>query len=90
MVRQNKDEGRLYFIIRSWLVGIFCSLIIYIFILIRGSINFIQAVIIGAIAFVVSLAVSRLFDKYIEKTVKKILKFLDRHTSIKSFILKYF
>jgi hypothetical protein len=90
MINQNKDESRLYFIIRSWLMGLFGAVIFYISILFLGSINFIKSVIIGTIAFVFSLALSRLFDKNIEKISRKILRFLGRHTPIRNFILRYF
>jgi len=55
-----------------------------------GTINFLQTIILGTFIFVISLMISRYFDKYITVVTKKILRFLDRHTETKKFILKYF
>lgn len=57
---------------------------------ILGSITFLQTLIVGAFAFITSLAASRLFEKQIDESTKLVLKHLDRHKKIKAFILKYF
>jgi hypothetical protein len=90
MTNQNKDENRLYFIIRSWLMGQIGSVLFLTTVWFLGSINFIQTIVLGTFAFVASLAISRLFDSTIEKIVRKTINFLDKHTRAKKFILRYF
>jgi len=86
----SEDKERLYFIVKSWLMGQISAVIFLGSVLILGVINFIQSVIIGFIAYTSSLIILRFFDKQINLVVKKILNFLDRHKKIKEFILKHF
>jgi len=69
--RKNRSEDKLYFIIKSWLMGQIGGIILYIAILILGSINFVQAIIVGIFGFIISLMISRYFEKYINKMKKK-------------------
>jgi uncharacterized membrane protein len=85
-----KEEQRLYFIIRSWLMGYVGAAILFITAFILGSISFIQTVLISTFAFFASLVISRLFDKQIERIVEKILKFLERNQKIKNLIVNHF
>jgi len=66
------------------------GIILYIAILILGSINFVQAIIVGIFGFIISLMISRYFEKYINKMTKKIMKFLNRYKRIENFIIKRF
>ncbi len=86
----HKDEERLYFIIRSYIMGIIGGMILPVATLILGSINFIQIVILSLFVFIVSLVISRCFEKYIDKIAMKILRYLNKYYKIKKFILKYF
>lgn len=86
---KKDEEHRLYFIVRSWLMGYVGAAILFVTVLILGSINFIQTVILSTIAFVASLVVSRLFDKQIAGLVKKILKFLDKNQRVKCIIIDH-
>jgi len=88
--RKNRSEDKLYFIIKSWLMGQIGGIILYIAILILGSINFVQAIIVGIFGFIISLMISRYFEKYINKMTKKIMKFLNRYNRIENFIIKRF
>jgi hypothetical protein len=88
MINQE-EENRLYFIIRSWLMGQIGSVLFLTAVWILGSINFVQTVVLGTFVFVASLAISRLFESTIEKIVRKTINFLNKHTRIKKFILKY-
>jgi len=88
--RKNRSEDKLYFIIRSWLMGQIGGIILYIAILILGSINFVQAIIIGIFGFIISLMISRYFEKYINIITKKIMRFLNRHKKIGNFIIEHF
>jgi len=87
--RKKPSEDKLYFIVKSWLVGQIGAIILYLAVLILGSIDFIQTIIIGAIGFIFSLITSRYFEKYINKITKKIMKFLDTHKRVENFIIKY-
>lgn len=86
----RNPEERLYFIARSCLMGLIGGLIFPTAALILGSINFIQTIIIGFFVLVVALIISRLFEKYIDKATRKILKYLNKYKKFKAFILKYF
>ena len=83
----RKDKERLYFIVKSWLMGEISAIIFLVAVLFLGVINFVQSIIIGAISYISSLFILRLCDKKIDWTVKKILNFLDEHKKIKYFIL---
>jgi hypothetical protein len=87
---KKEEEHRLYFIIRSWLMGYVGAATLFITVFILGSINFIQTVILSTTAFFASLIISRLFDKQIEKLVRKILKIMDRNQKIKNLIVNHF
>jgi hypothetical protein len=86
----NEEERRLYFIIRSWLMGYVGAAILFITVFILGTINFIQTVLISTFAFFASLLISRLFDKQVEKLVGRILKFLKKRQKLKDFVLNHF
>jgi len=86
----TEDKNRLHFIVKSWLLGQIISVIFLGTVLYLGVVNFIQSVIIGAISYIFSLLILRFFDHQIDFIVKKILKFLDGHKKMKSFILKHF
>jgi len=88
--RKNRSEDKLYFIIKSWLMGQIGGIILYIAILILGSINFVQAIIVGIFGFIISLMISRYFEKYINIITKKIMRFLNRHKKIGNFIIEHF
>jgi len=90
MVKENKDENRLYFIIRSMLMSIISGIIFISSVWILNLVNSIQIIVLSIFTFTFALIISRIFDSYIEKAVKKILKFLSRHSKLKNFILKYF
>ena len=81
---------RLYFIIRSSIMGLMSASVAFIFILIFGSISISLEIGLGIFSFVLSLAVSRLFDVQIVKVTKLILMLLDNHKNIRDFVLKHF
>lgn len=68
-------------------IGAYIFLITIFFV---GKIDFIQALVIGAFAFILSLIVSRFFERIIDSAVKRIVNFLQRHSRIENLILKYF
>jgi len=81
---------RLYFIIRSFIMGILGASVTFFFILYFGSINFRLQIILGMFSFVFSLAVSRLLDVQIVKATKKIVAFLGNHRNLRDFVLNHF
>jgi hypothetical protein len=81
---------RLYFIIRSFLMGLVGAAVTYLIIWYLGSINVIGSIIIGTFVFVFSLAVTRLFDTQITKATKKIVELMTSHKAIRDFIMKHF
>ena len=81
---------RLYFIIRSSLMGLISASVTYLIIWYLGSINVLGSIIIGTFVFVFSLAVTRLFDTQITQATKKIVELMTSHSVIRDFIMKHF
>jgi len=81
---------RLYFIIRSFLMGLTSAAVTYLIIWYLGSINVLGSIIIGTFVFVFSLAVTRLFDTQITQATKKIVDFMTSHRAVRDFIMKHF
>jgi hypothetical protein len=81
---------RLYFIVRSLIMGIMSASVTFLFVLYFGSINIRLQVVLGMFTFVFSLAASRLLDVQIVKATKKIVDFLSNHKSLRDFVLNHF
>jgi hypothetical protein len=81
---------RLYFIIRSFIMGIIGATVTFLFILYFGSINVRLQILLGTFTFVFSLAVSRLLDVQIVKATKEVVAFLGNHKRLRNFILSHF
>jgi hypothetical protein len=81
---------RLYFIIRSFLMGLVSGAVTYLIIGYLGSINVVGSIIVGGFAFVFSLVVTRLFDTQITQATKKIIELMASHRAIRDFIMKHF
>jgi hypothetical protein len=79
---------RLYFIVRSVFLSLFSSIPFFVVVLILGSINVVQTIILGIFVFVFSLAVTRLVENPMIKLVQKIVTILQRHKRARDFILK--
>jgi hypothetical protein len=83
-------HSRLYFIIRSFIMGIVGSLITLTFVLIFHSITLVLSIPLGILSFVFSLAISRLLDVPIVKATKAMVNYLAKHEGLRNFILNYF
>ena len=83
-------QSRLYFIIRSMIMGLLGVLPALAFILIFHSINLILEIPLGIFTFVYSLVVSRLLDVQIVRATRLIVNYLGRHQSLRNFILNHF
>ena len=81
---------RLYFIVRSFIMGILGALLTLTFVLIFGSINLLLEIPLGMFSFVFTLAASRLLDVQIVKATRIIVDFLGNHGSLRDFVLNHF
>ena len=81
---------RLYFIIRSFIMGLLSALLTLLFVLIFHSITLSLEIPLGIFSFIFSLAVSRLLDVQIVKATKTITDYLSNHQSLRNFILNHF
>lgn len=81
--------GRLYFVIRAFIMSILSAVITFTFIFIFGAINLPLEIVLGIVSFVFSLIVSRLFDNQLVKLTRNIIDFLSNHKSIRSFIINH-
>lgn len=79
---------RLYFVVRSVIMSLMSALVALVVVWYLGTIGVAQAVFLGILSFVVSLVVSRLFDKQIVGVSTRIVKFLMRHRRAREFVLK--
>jgi hypothetical protein len=81
---------RLYFIVRSFIMGILGALLTLIFVLIFGSLNLILEIPLGIFSFIFTLGTSRLLDVQIVKATKIIVDFLANHNGLRDFVLGHF
>ena len=81
---------RLYFIIRSYIMGLIGSAVTFVFIWYVGSINAITGYLFGIVTFALSLAITRLFDVQLTKATKKVVEILASHRTVRDFIMKHF
>jgi len=81
---------RLYFIVRSVIMGLLGASLTLVFVLIFGSINLVLEIPLGIFSFVFTLAMSRLLDVQIVKATRIIVDFLANHKSLRDFVLSHF
>lgn len=81
---------RLYFIIRSFLMGLISTVVTFVFVLYFGTIDVTLAIIMGMIVFVAALVITRLFDAQIIKVTKSIVERLGSHRTVRDFIMNHF
>jgi hypothetical protein len=81
---------RLYFIIRSYIMGLIGSAFTFAFIWYVGTINAITGYLFGIVVFALSLVITRLFDAQLTKATKKIVELLASHRTIRDFIMNHF
>ena len=81
---------RLYFIVRSVIMGIIGASLTLVFVLIFGSINLTLEIPLGIFSFMFTLATSRLLDVQIVKATRIIVDFLASHKSLRDFFLSHF
>ena len=81
---------RLYFIVRSFIMGILGALLTLVFVLIFGSLNLILEIPLGIFSFIFTLGTSRLLDVQIVKATRIIVDFLTNHKGLRDFVLGHF
>jgi hypothetical protein len=81
---------RLYFIIRSGIMGLMSALVTGLIILFFGSINVVGGIFIGIFVFVFSLVITRIFDVQIVKVTKKVVEVLANHRGAREFVMNHF
>ena len=81
---------RLYFIIRSFIMGLIGAAVTFLFILFVGSIDAVGMFVFGIFVFVFSLVITRLFDVQITKATKKIVEIMASHRTARDFIMNHF
>ena len=81
---------RLYFIIRSFIMGILGASLTLIFVLIFHSITLTLDIPLGIFSFVFTLAISRLLDVQIVKATKIITDYLSYHKNLRNIVLNHF
>jgi len=81
------DLSRLYFIVRSGIMTLISGIIFLGIVTYLGQVSALDAVVIGVISYFVSLFISRMFDSPINKLSNLIVRFLNRHRSLKSKII---
>jgi len=81
---------RLYFIIRSLLMGVLGAVITFLFVWYVGLIDAIGMFVLGMFVFVSSLVITRLFDVQITQATKKIIELLASHRTVRNFIMNHF
>jgi hypothetical protein len=81
---------RLYFIIRSAMMGLMGAVMTAGIVLFVGEVNALQVGVISVASFIATLAITRLFDARITAGSKRIVSSLSRHKRLRSAILNHF
>ena len=81
---------RLYFIIRSFIMGLLGASLTLVFVLIFHSLTLALEIPLGVFSFIFSLAISRLLDVQIVKATEAITNYLSNHQNLRNFILNHF
>ena len=81
---------RLYFIIRSALMGVISAVATFFFILALGTINAVTGIIFGIFVFALSLVITRLLDMQLTQITKKIVEIMACHKTVRDLIMNHF
>jgi hypothetical protein len=81
---------RLYFIVRSALMGLMGAVLTATIVLILGEVDALQVAVIGVASFIATLAITRLFDASITASSKRVVTILSRHGRLREMILNHF
>ena len=81
---------KLYFIIRSFIMGEIGAAATFLFIWYMGSVNAFVNFGFGILVFLLTLVITRLFDVQITKATKKIVEIMASHRTVRDFIMNHF
>jgi hypothetical protein len=81
---------RLYFIIRSAIMGLIGAVVTFLFIWSLGTINATTGIVFGIFVFALSLVITRLFDVQLTQVTKQIVEIMAGHRIIRDFIMNHF
>ena len=81
---------RLYFIIRSSIMGLIGAAVTFLLILSVGSINAFTGIVLGIFVFALSLVVTRFFDVQLTQATRKIVEIMASHKTTRDFIMNHF
>jgi len=90
VIANSVSLERLYFIIRSSIMGAISGVFTFSIISLLQVTNFLELVFLGIVAFIVSLVASRVLDKPVVRFCNLIILYLKRHDRVKNFILQRF
>jgi hypothetical protein len=90
VIANSVNLERLYFIIRSAIMGGITGIFTFSIISLLAITNFLELVFLGIIAFVVALLASRVLDKSVVRFCNIVISYLKKHERVKNFILKRF
>jgi hypothetical protein len=79
---------RLYFVIRSFEMGVLGAALTFGFIFVFGS-NLVLGIVSGVFSFVFSLVVSRLLDGPIVRVTQKNVAYFGKHRTLRNFVLNH-
>lgn len=88
VIADSVNLERLYFIVRSSIMGLITGLFTFSIISILKVTDFWQLAFLGVIAFLLSLLASRVLDKPVVQVCSKAILYLKRHKKAQDFILK--
>jgi len=81
-------DEKLFFVIKYWLMSAFQGLAIIIIVFLLGAVTAGELILLGILLFIVSLLVSRHFDKNISALAFKITKKLADYPKIKKLLIR--
>ena len=81
---------RLYFVVRSGLMGVLGAIVTAGVVASLGTVNALQVVVIGVLSFVVSLAITRVIDDQMSHLSKIIVDYLSKHRRVRDLIVNHF
>ena len=83
----SAETQRLYFIVRSLVMGLISAAVTFSMIFYLGTIDFVLAFFLGIFVFVFSLVVSRLLDRRVLRFTRNVIKKLEKFERVKRVIL---
>ncbi len=88
VIANSINLERLYFIIRSSIMGLITGILTFSIISVLKITDFFQLIFLGLAIFIISLVASRVLDKSVVKICNKAIFYLRKHKRIKNFIFK--